>query len=424
MVLVAGLATFGIASTCTAVAQVKEATVTQYDQRTGRDIQPGQWVYVEPLVTVFRRSRPELDPLGIRTGGFLIEPELQASVAHDDNVFADDVGEIDDTIFFVTPSVRARSQWSQHMVGAEAYGRIRRYNDVDSEDAEEGAVTVFGRLDIEEIQNIFGSVTVGQFVEGRADPDNDIAVPIEVRRAAARLGYVRNFSRGNIRFEVEGRDFQFDPASERDRDRQELEAGVTFSYALTPRITPFISASYEEREYDLAPPVVLVNRDSEAYQVAVGARFEISDIMLAQLALGGTNTNFSDPTFKDVTTFSASGELTWNITTLTSLIGRLERSEEATTQAGVSSKTLTTASLRAEHELLRTLLLYGQIRYREEDFRSARKDDIFGADAGAEWLLNRWLTVFGDYHFTDRSSNAPGQDFTNNVFVLGARLRY
>jgi hypothetical protein len=435
-VLVAGVATIAVAYASSAVAQVKQATANQtvkqattadYDQRTGRDFQPGEWVYVEPLLTVFRRPRPELDALGITAGSFILQPELQASVAFNDNVFADEAPEIDDTIFYLTPSVRARSQWSRHMVGAEAFANIRRYNEIESEDAEEGGATFFGRVDISEDQNLFGSVTVAHNVEGRADADNDIALPVEVRRVLARAGYSLDFARGNIRFEVEGRDLQYDPASERDRDRQEIQGGVTVSYALTPRITPFVTASYEDRDYDLPVDFSLptgFNRDSEAFLLAAGARVEISDIMFAELALGGTRTNFGDAAFDDVTTFSARGDLTWNVTTLTSLIGRIERSEEATTQVGVSSKTVTSASLRAEHELLRTLLLYASVRYLEEDFRTARTDEIFGADAGAEWLLNRWLTVFGDYRFADRDSDAVGQDFTNNVFALGARLRY
>jgi hypothetical protein len=432
---VAGVAVVTVAFALPAMAQVQQATqqgarqqaAAQYDQRTGRDFRPGEWVYVQPLVTVFRRPRPELDALGIHAGGFLIEPELRASVAYNDNVFTDDTNELEDTIYTMSPSIRARSQWSTHMVGAEAYGRFRRYDDFDNEDADEGGATVFGRFDISEEQNIFGSVAFAQNVEGRGEADNDIAVPVEVQRAIARAGYSLDLARANIRLEVEGRELEYSPASERDRDRQEFEGSATFSYALTPRITPFITASYEERNYDLALDFSLptgFNRDSEAYLVAGGARIEINDVMLASFALGATRTEFSDPAFDDKTTFSASGDLTWNVTTLTSLIGRIQRSEEATTQVGVSSKTVTSANLRAEHELLRTLLLYAGVRYLEEDFRSARTDEIFGAEAGAEWLLNRWLTLYGDYYFTDRDSSAVGQDYTNNVFVLGARLRY
>lgn len=407
-----------------AVAQVQQSTTTRYEQTTGRNIQAGEWVFVPPLVTVFRRPRPELDALGIMSGGFLIQPQLELSVAFNDNVFADETNEVDDTIFFITPSVRAQSQWSRHLVGAEAYARIRRYADTDSENTEDVGATVFGRYDIQEDQNLFGSFSASRSTEGRGSPDNDIAVPIEVERLALRAGYSKDFARGNLRLEAEGRDLSYSPSTQRDRDRQELEANATFSYMLTPRITPFVTIGLENRKYDLAVDFNGFNRDSDAYKIAAGARVEISDIMVGELALGASRTNFDDPVFDDVTTFNARGDLRWNVTTLTSLIGRLERSEEATTQIGASSKTVSVASLRAEHELLRTLLLYGQVRYIQEDFRTNREDDGIGADVGAEWLLNRFVTAFADYHYDERDSNIVGEDFTNNVLMIGARLQY
>jgi hypothetical protein len=61
-------------------------------------------------VTVRDRPRPNYDALGLRAGSFLIFPKIEASEAHEDNVFAEETNEKSDWVTSVAPSVRVESQ--------------------------------------------------------------------------------------------------------------------------------------------------------------------------------------------------------------------------------------------------------------------------------------------------------------------------
>ena len=59
--------------------------------------------------TVTERSRPELDPLGLRLGSFLVYPRLAVGERFDDNIFAVDDNWDADFITTVTPDARIQS---------------------------------------------------------------------------------------------------------------------------------------------------------------------------------------------------------------------------------------------------------------------------------------------------------------------------
>ena len=70
--------------------------------------------------TVTNRSRPELDPLGMRAGSFLIYPRLGLQETYNDNIFAVESDEQDDFITLVRPQLDVRSDWTNHAVDLRA----------------------------------------------------------------------------------------------------------------------------------------------------------------------------------------------------------------------------------------------------------------------------------------------------------------
>ena len=64
--------------------------------------------------SVLDRPKPELDPLGVRAGSFLIFPKVELGTAYDDNVFATENNEEGDFLFQVLPTVTVQSDFSRH----------------------------------------------------------------------------------------------------------------------------------------------------------------------------------------------------------------------------------------------------------------------------------------------------------------------
>jgi hypothetical protein len=143
------------------------------------------------------------------------------------------------------------------------------------------------------------------------------------------------------------------------------------------------------------------------YAATVGADVLITEILQAELSVGVSYVDFEDASLNSYPSPILSGEVTWNVTELTSVIVQAFRKESPTTQAGASSRVGTGGSLRLEHELFRNVLLFGEAGYINGDFRGSDRDDNrFRAAAGGEYLIDNYVMLFAQYDFEDRESNA------------------
>jgi uncharacterized protein (PEP-CTERM system associated) len=113
------------------------------------------------------------------------------------------------------------------------------------------------------------------------------------------------------------------------------------------------------------------------------------------------------------------------VTPLTTVKGRAERRDIATNQPGSSSKTQSSLGLELQHELQQNLLLGGQLRYINDDFRDVdRTDDRLVAGVGVEYLLNRNFSLTADYQYQQRWSDRDGEDFSRNLVMVGLKTRF
>jgi len=419
----------GILVACIAFGATHEANAQGADyKRPGfgrRGVGQGDWVFVPPLQSVFQRPRPDYDPNGLRFGNWVLNPEITIQSAYDDNVFDEDSHTHDDVIFTATPAFRVQSDWNVHMLGAEGFVTGEKHVNETGEDAVEGNGTVFGRLDITSDDTLFGSAGYSHLVDPRSDPENQGNERTEYNLWEGRTGYIHQFARINLRIDGSAQRYDYINKGDQDRDRNQVNIGARVEYALSPRVTPFVETGFQDQNFDAAIDDTGVDRDNKQVSVGIGARVLITDVLQGELAVGVEHTVFDQQGFDDVTTPRVSGLLTWNITELTSLILRARRTEDPTTQVGSSTKAVTGVSARAEHELLRDLLIFGQVGYRNDDYENiGRNDNTYLGSVGGEYLLNQNFSIFGEYDFELRDSNIPGDDFTDNVVLVGGRVPY
>ena len=391
-----------------------------------RGIGQGDWIFVPRLRSVFQRPRPDYDPLGVRLGNWDFNPEITFSGSYDDNIFADEDDTTDDFILEATPAFRLQSDWNVHMLGFEGAVTGQKYIQEEDQDNVQGTGTAFGRLDVTRDDIVYGSASYRREVEDHSDPEDagDDALT-ELDRYIARVGYAHQFSRVNLRVDARGQRLDYLEFPDNDRDRNQLDVGARAEYALSPRITPFVEGGFQRRDFDASVDDSGVDRDSQQYAALVGARFVITDLLFAELAVGVEHTEFDEPTFDPLTSPQVRGSLIWNPTQLTSVILQAQRTEDPTTQAGASSKVRTGVGLRVEHELLRNLLLFGEAGYRNEEFEDIdRTDHRFLAGLGGEYLLDRNFSFFANYTFEDRVSDGADAEFTRNTVMIGTRLQY
>jgi hypothetical protein len=390
-----------------------------------RGLGVADWVFLPPMLSVFQRPRPDYDPYGLRLGAFVLHPQMTVDGAYNSNVFAEEDNTNSDFLAAATPAFRLQSDWPVHLVGAEGAVRVVRYAEETSQDVVEGSGSLFGRLDITGDDAVFGKAGYAREVQPHGDPEDEGVVLTEFNRWLGQLGYTHEFATMNLRVNAVGQRYDYLDEADQDRDRDEVDLGTRLTYALSPRVTPFFEVGYGLQNFDDAVDDTGVDRDQTEYEAAVGANVLITEILQAELSVGVSYVDFQDSSLNSYVSPTLSGELTWNVTELTSIIAHAFRRESPTTQAGSSSRIDTGGGVRVEHELLRDLLLFAEAEYINDDFQDIdRIDNRILAGAGGEFLLNNYVMLFAQYNFEDRASNTAGRDFTQNIVLVGARFQY
>ena len=393
---------------------------------------------VDPNVSVGDRPRPDYDPIGIRAGSFFFYPSLGAAGEYDDNVFADENDEEDDFGVIVTPSIQAQSDWSRHQLNVEVGAEGAHYFDFDENDYLDFFAQTDGQLDITRDNIVTGALGLERLHQDRSsadeegtDADGSVEDVTTYWRETAQLDYRRNFNRV---FAIVGGDFtrsDFDnegDVSNQDRDRNQYRGRLRGGYELSPRIALFAEGTYDFRRYDDTPDDAGFDRDSEGYTGSIGTALDFTGILFGEFQIGYTSREYDDGELDDVNGLGGGGELTWNITPLTTIIFGANAEIQETTVTFEDDQASANFEQRVDldvtHELLRNVLLNGNAAYIRDDFEgTSRTDDTVSAGAGLSYLLNRNLSLDATYNFTTRSSDADDGDYARNLVRLGVTAR-
>ena len=403
---------------------------------------------------VLQRPRSEFEAQGIRAGAFQVFPSIDLGAEYNDNIFATDEDEESDIIFVASPELRVNSTWSRHAVGLTARGRVRQYSDFDDESSNDYGITGNGRIDVRRDTQINISGRFSQDTEARSAttaPDGTQALDrpefksyggqIEIAHVFNRLR-----ARAGVRYEeVDFEDVRanpdvtvnpnFDPANpfiDQDfRDRQVAAVRGRLEYIISPMSSIYLSAEYNERNFNgvqrfgidpITNLEIVDDRDSQGYNVRLGAVFEVSNLVQGELFAGYQSRSFDDDDFTDSDGIDVGAEIQWFATQLTTVTIEAGSGIEDATIRGASSFFNYYIQARADHELRRNLLLNIGGAYSNDNFDGInREDSRFSGVLGASYFLNRRVGVGAQYAYTDRDSTVDDLNFTSNSITLTLR---
>ena len=408
-----------------AAAQTQQDQLVQQQTPTARPTQaPSE---VERGETVMSRARPDYDPIGLRLGGFILYPELGLQESYDSNIFATPTNERSDFITAIEPSLNLKSNWNNHALNFKADAQILKYADHSSEDQDNYSFGTDGRLDIQRDARVYGGASYAVRHESRYSP-NDLGgrEPTKYDVFSANLSPEKDFNRFSVRLDGNLDRFSYSnnttgagaTIAEDQRDRTEYQIGIKPTYELAPLRQIYGLLAYNWRDYD-SGSVFGFNRDSTGYTLAVGARYDITGILFADVYLGYREQSYDDARLPSVQGPAGGAKLTWNVTRLTTVTGLISREIQETILTGSSSYFATKAEARVDHELMRNLILNGSIGYENDDFEGISRNDnfvVFGV--GAKYLINRNFALSGGYSFRTRSSDAAGADFDDHITFI------
>lgn len=386
---------------------------------------PGEVTSQEPSpnVPVTQRPRPAYDALGMRAGGFLIYPSLTVSETYDDNIFAVPEDEDSDFITLVQPRIDVASNFVRHSLGFGVGSDIAFYADNTDENFQDVSVNADGRLDITRRSALSLSLDAGRFHESRDDPEDVEADELtEFYAYGGTVGFSQAFNRLNFRLSQGARRTDFQDAGDfnnDDRDRIIYDTRLRTGFFISPRFNTFVEGRYNIVRRDEEVDDDGFERDEHGWGVNGGVAVDITAILFGEAFVGYRRQHFEEDEFDTEDGISFGADLTWNPTTLTTLVLSGSGDFEPTNQADAASNFESSIALAVDHELLRNVLIGATVGFERDDFESIdRTDDTIIASGRVTYLLNRNFSLRGDYQYTDRSSDFANEEFTRNRFTL------
>ena len=381
-------------------------------------------------IAVPDRPRPDYEAQGIRAGGFVLLPRVEAGIGYINNVYSSSINPKGDFYALLAPSIVAKSDWVRHGVSIAAGAEFQRYFDLDSENRTDWYVQGEGRYDIVGDSNVALISRVAKTTEPRYSegfPD-DAAEPVPVRTTSvtARGTYqgarVRLIAAGSwSRLDYKDVDSLAGGITDQDyRDRTIYRISGRGEYAFLPDTAAFVQLSHAKIDYDHFT-VPIDDRSADENQILAGLSVDLSGLMRGTIGVGYVERKFDLAQYGTSNGFVADARLQWfvtDLTTVTATAHRYLRDSAVRNSPGYFDNQI---GLRVDHELLRNLLLFAQAEYRHDKYqRIDRRDDIKFAGGGARYLMSPQWEVGGRVEYTDRDSK--GLDRGRNISEVRALL--
>lgn len=420
--------------------QLQEALLRQErrdEARPGERTRPRASYYYDPRVeTVLERPRPELEPAGIDLGGFRLHGQAGANGIVTSNVRRTSNGQGD---IGINPNatVDLNSDWTRHQLGLNGWVDKKWYAGETTENSWQYRAAGNGRLDLDRHTQLGGDASFARLVSPRSatgeDPTTLRPVVYHQTRGSAFLGWQLPRLTTKLSGEIERANFRDALSPDRSttldqdyRDVTRYTGTLNVGYALTPDVAFFVQADREYRRYDIRRPTDnntrLIDRDADSTRVTGGLRGAFSPLLRGDISAGFQREDYKSADVADFTLFVMEANLEWLPSALTTVTLNLDRRvgnpAVVTSPAYVASR----ARLRADHELLRNLLLHADAQFEYADFRNVdRQDYRYGGGVGGDWSLGRSYRLTLDARLFKRNSVGPdrGADYTEGVVSLG-----
>lgn len=385
--------------------------------------------------SVLSRPRPDFDPVPIPVGSFQLFPAINVGTYYNSNIFAIPNGGADDQVWKINPTVSFLSNWGRNAVGITALADIDYYDYHNEQDYQGGAVQVEGRYDIAEQTWLAGTAGYQRVTEAKGGPStpgntgdasqyNLYTASGELYRGVGKLKTSLDYDIGEYVYSpvlILGTGPNTGNQSQSGRDRIENKVATEVGYEVTENLKPFVRASYDVRDYKDTS-----SRNSDGYVVDAGAKMDWGGIVTASAWLGYMEQNYYNFVNGGVTAPDFGADLLWNVTELTSIEAKAQRSIEETTQGTNSSYLASEGSVTLSHELRRDLVLQMSVLYDAIDYEAGteRHDDLYNIGAGGRYYINRNLYSDLTYGYQRRTSDVAGNDYEAHTLFLRIGAQY
>ena len=374
------------------------------------------------------------DPLGVRMGSFLLFPEVSIEGLTSDNALLSTTDSRSDHAVVVTPQITARSTWSRHLLEGTVRGIRSYYSEFPVLDDDEFAANLRGRLDISRKTSV--EITT-DYVDTQEDVDATDAPTGAAERTQTRelsgtaeLSHRFNRLTATLRGGIAEEDFDDVRlvsgaiANNDDRDVTERELAGRLSYELRPGVDAFVEGTGNVRDFASPFDDSGIRNGSSGYTVTGGISLELSGKLNGEIGAGFARQTPDEQSLEDISGLILNAALEWQASALTTVRFDAETEVAETTQVDSAGSLIRTAVVSVEHAFRQNMIAGMALGYELEEFSgSGVEDEEYTVGLSGEYRLNRAVALIANYQFTKSTSSEPNEDYVENEFRLGMRLR-
>ncbi len=376
-------------------------------------------------VTVMSRTRPELDPLGLRFGTFLLLPSLGLGLGGNSAVTPGHGSWLATT----TPALSLASDWGRDKVSADISATRTQYLDLPAQDTTDWGGDIQGSLDIgrgvlslaalhqslhESLQQI-GAVPADQPVAYRIDGAlARLSLPMGRLTLEPALS-VTTFNYGNASIDNQ-------PIDEKANDRDVFQASITARYELATLRSLVLVARGAVTVFTSQPTAGTPGMNS-AGGALLGGLDDVEGVWRYRLLVGVGARGFANPAQHSDVEPLAEFSAAWSPSGLTTVTALLVHTNQDADIANVGTSRYTLARIGVDHEYLRNILLHAHLGVEQATFGFPSQTQTLAiAGVGVSWLLNRNVRVEATYDANLRTPPIAGADRLSNLGLLQIRL--
>lgn len=368
--------------------------------------------------------------LGLRTGGMVWYPALEASFGRKSNVDSTQGGR-GSTTWLLEPSLIGRSDWSRHSLEITLRGSETAYPEASDQTRAEYETQLRGRLDLgDETKVDIGAGWARRRESTSANEASTAGEGTDRETASASLGVTRDVGlvAVTLRGALERNDYlangtlatgSTDPAVQ---NNSLWTGSLRTTLGPTRPIAPFVEVRATTRRYD-QDVVYGQRRDGDGAAALVGFVADGGPVLRGEVATGWGFEKPADSALATMSGWLLEGSLVWSPTRLTVVRTKLTSSFEPTTNADSPGTISRAATVDLDYSLRRDLTASLGAGYTTKHYFGIDVDENTSAlSAGLTYKFDRTFQTFlrGRFERTT-SSNAPSYDVV--TILTGIRIQ-
>ncbi len=359
-------------------------------------------------------SASAIEPAGIPVGVFSFVPTLNLGTAYDDN-FRGKAAAESSWITTIQPNFLLATE-NRNSVYQLSYSLAHSYFH-SSQDDNNTDHFVNGSANFEFDARNRLALAVGYSRTTDVDSDRALTAPDEFSQTTAGFGYGYGADSALMNLDV-GYNFlakRTENNINADREYDSHGATGTFYYRMAPKTK--LLAEIRQTEYDY----LNVNRDSSNTEYLAGLTWEATAFTTGTIKAGRTEKDFDSAALgeKDASSWEvgiAWQPLTYSTFTLTSRRGIDEGDN------GASFILSEAHTIGWNHQWSSRISSDVELSTSEQEYSTARVDDIDTAGIGMTLAIDRWIDATLGYRYTDNTSTQPNEDYDRNVYSIGLQM--